>query len=93
MNNKTTPPGEDYKVRCPRLGHMINFAYCRIENRGLPCFKTLDCWFEHFGVEDHLRQELNPEEWEKIFCRTPKNKMISLIGLIEQAKRQNKETE
>ena len=93
MNKKTTPPDEDYKVRCPRLGHMIHFAYCRIENRGLPCFKTLDCWFEHFGVEEHLRQELTPDEWERIFFRPPKTKMISLVELIEQAKQQKKETE
>jgi hypothetical protein len=93
MNKKTLPPGEGYKVRCPRLGHMINFAYCRIENRGLPCFKILDCWFEHFGVEDHLRQELNSEEWETIFNRPPKNKMGSLLELIEQAKQGKDEAE
>ncbi len=92
MNKEKTPPSEDYKIRCPRLGHMIYFAYCRVENKGLPCFKTLDCWFEHFMVEEHLRQELTVEEWEKIFNRDPKTKMLSLLELIEQAKERNKES-
>ncbi len=91
MNKEKTPPGEDYKIRCPRLGHMIHFSYCRVENTGLPCFKTLDCWFEHFMVEEHLRQELTAEEWEKIFNKTPRTKMLSLIELIEQAKQRKKE--
>ena len=93
MNKKKTPPGEDYKVRCPRLGHMIHFAYCRVENSGLPCFKALDCWFEHFGVEEHLRHELTSEQWERVFYRPPKTKMISLVELIEQAKQRKKEAE
>lgn len=91
MNKEKTPPGEDYKVRCPRLGHMINFAYCRTENRGLPCFKTLDCWFEHFPVEACLRKELTVEEWKKVFNRPIKTKVISLVELIEEAKKRNRE--
>jgi hypothetical protein len=91
MERESLPPGEDYKIRCPRLGHQITFSYCRAENRGLPCFKTLDCWFEHFLVEEYLRKELNAEEWEKVFNRPPKPKMLSLVELIEQAKKVKKE--
>ena len=58
---------------------------------GLPCFKTLDCWFEHFLVETYLRKELEPEEWEKVFNRPPKPKMVSLVELIEEAKKRIKE--
>jgi hypothetical protein len=57
---------------------------------GLPCFKTLDCWFDHFLVEEHLRQELTSDEWEKIFAKPPKPKMLSLVELIEQAKKRKK---
>ena len=58
---------------------------------GLPCFKTLDCWFEHFLVEEYLRKELTPEEWEKVFDKPPKSKMLSLVELIEEAKKRIKE--
>ena len=91
MIKKSIPPGNDYMIRCPRLGHQIYFSYCRSENSGLPCFKTLDCWFEHFLVEEHLRQEIKPEEWKKIFERPLKPKALSLIELIEKAKKEKKE--
>ena len=91
MKEQNTPPTDDEKIRCPRLGHQISFSYCRSENLGLPCFKTLDCWHEHFGVEEYMKQELTPEEWEKVFGGPPKPKILSLVELIEQAKKQAKE--
>ena len=91
MRRERTPPGDDYEIRCPRLGHQILFSYCRSENFGLPCFKTLDCWYDHFLVEEFLRDELTPEEWEKAFTREKKPKAVSLLELIERAKERNKE--
>jgi len=91
MNKKNIPPGDENKIRCPRLGHQISFSYCRSENKGLPCFKSLDCWFEHFPVEAYLRRELKPEEWDNVFNRPPKPKMLSLVELIEEAKKRKKE--
>jgi len=87
MKKESTPPDNDYMIRCPRLGHQIYFSYCRRENRGLPCFKTLDCWYPHFLVEEYLREELEPEEWEKAFTKPKTTKMVSLLELIEQAKK------
>ncbi|MBW2064624.1 MAG: hypothetical protein JRJ03_06775 [Deltaproteobacteria bacterium] len=84
-----TPPGEDFQIRCPRLGHMISFSYCQRENMGLPCFKTLDCWFRHFAVEDYLRGRLSQEEWEKAFGKPRTPKVLSLVELIEEAKKRN----
>ena len=88
MPEKKTPPADDYEIRCPRLGHQIYFSYCRQENQGLPCFKTLDCWHTHFDVQAHLQAELTPEDYEKTFCKQVKPKMLSLLELIEQAKKQ-----
>ena len=91
MGKENRPPDDAYQIRCPRLGHQISFSYCRSENSGLPCFKTLDCWYDHFAVEVHLREILSPQEWEKAFESPPKPKMLSLLELIEQAKQRNKE--
>ncbi len=85
--DRTTPPGEDYTIRCPRLGHQITFGYCRRERGELPCFKTLDCWHHHFDVEGHLRGELDRERWERAFSPPGKTKIMSLLDLIEEAKR------
>ncbi len=91
MKRQNIPPEDDYEIRCPRLGHQISFSYCRSENRGLPCFKTLDCWYDHFLVEEYFRKELTSEEWDKAFKRSGTTKMLSLLELIEQAKKGTKE--
>ena len=88
MSQKTKPPADDYEIRCPRLGHQIYFSYCRQENQGLPCFKTLDCWHTHFDVQTFMQKALTAEQYENAFCRQVKPKMLSLLELIEQAKKQ-----
>ena len=83
-NNKQV---DEYSIRCPRLGHPIVFSYCRSESKGLPCFKTLDCWFQYFPVEAYLRERLSQEEWEKVFEQQGRTKVQSLLELIEEAKK------
>tara|TARA_B100001971_G_C18222794_1_gene558324 strand:- start:138 stop:416 length:279 start_codon:yes stop_codon:yes gene_type:complete len=90
MTKKPTVPPDTEKIRCPRLGHQIPFSYCRRENQGLPCFKTADCWHSHFPVVEYLRKELTPEQWKTVFMNRPKQKMLSLLDLIEQAKASKK---
>jgi hypothetical protein len=90
MSEEVVPPGEDYVIRCPRLGHQISFSYCLAERGELPCFKALDCWFEHFDVEGYFRGRLTEEQMEKAFSRSGHSKMMSLLDLIEQAKRRTR---
>ena len=87
MVNDKTKKMDEYSIRCPRLGHDITFSYCCSENNGLPCFKTLDCWFQYFPVEAHLREKLTQEEWEKVFEQKGRTKVQSLLELIEEAKK------
>jgi hypothetical protein len=87
MTDDFTAGVDEYSIRCPRLGHAIAFSYCRNENMGLPCYKTLDCWFQYFPVEDYLRERLTQEEWAKAFERKGRTKVQSLIELIEEAKK------
>lgn len=90
MTRTSEPPKDDHPIRCRKLGHGVPFSYCRKENQGLPCSKTMDCWYDHFMVEDLLRRELKPEEWERVFANPPKPKVVTLMDLIEQAKRSDK---
>ncbi len=92
MTKKYTAPPDTAKIRCPRLGHQISFSYCRRENQGLPCFKTFDCWHSHFSVVKYLKNELTPEQWKTVFMNRPKQKVLSLLDLIEQAKASKKGT-
>ncbi|MDH3390553.1 MAG: hypothetical protein OEL85_01995 [Desulfobulbaceae bacterium] len=87
MKQANTPPDDSLQIRCPRLGHQIHFAYCKKENMGLPCFKTLDCWHIHFRVVEYLQQELSPAEWQDAFENPPTPKVLSLAELIEKAQK------
>ncbi|MCK5098907.1 MAG: hypothetical protein KAR45_12445 [Desulfobacteraceae bacterium] len=89
----TDPPSDELGIRCPRLGHQINFSYCRSENKGIPCFKTLDCWYHHFDVHTYLKDKLTEQDFKKAFLNKGKPKVFSLLDLIEQAKeRKGKQT-
>ncbi len=93
MSKASKPPDDDFQIRCPKLGNQIYFSYCVQENQGLPCYRTLDCWFEHFEVAAFLKKTLTPAKWKAAFGKPPKPKMISLLELIEQAiNRQAKES-
>ncbi|MDH3826464.1 MAG: hypothetical protein OET21_03560 [Desulfobacterales bacterium] len=93
MSKPSKPPGDDFKIRCPKLGHQIYFSYCAKENQGVPCYRTLDCWFEHFEVAAFFEKALTPAQWKAAFEKPLKPKMISLLEMIEQAKnRQTKES-
>jgi len=93
MEKSIEPPNDDYQIRCPRLGHQIFFSYCVVENDGNPCFKIIDCWFRHFDVEAYLQKKLSPEQWDKLVNRPGKPKVLSLVELIEQAKKRRKEAQ
>lgn len=80
-----TPPDKSVTIRCPRLGHQIHFDYCRKENMGAPCFKTLDCWYLRFDVVGHLKSEMAEEEFNAAFEKPAKPKVASLLDLIRQA--------
>jgi hypothetical protein len=45
----------------------------------------LQCWYDHFLVEQYLREALTEEEWD-VFLRTPsKPKLASLLESVEEA--------
>ena len=75
------------ELRCPRLGGEVTFSYCEVEGRDLPCPRTIACWQEYFPVESYLREKLTPEQWDRCFNQEPKEKIVSLVELIEAAKK------
>ncbi len=84
---KSTPPVDQYTIHCPRLGHQIPFSYCRSENQGLPCFKIIDCWYDHFLIEEFLREELAGKDWDEVFKHPLKPKLALLAELIDKARK------
>ena len=79
-------PYDHLEIRCPRLGGQVTFAYCRREGGALPCQRTIICWQSRFPVDAYLKSVLTEEDWETWTNQSPKEKMTSLLELIEAAK-------
>ena len=79
----------DLQLRCRRLGHEVNFGYCRQETHGKPCRLILDCWWEQFDVHSFLRAQLSAEDLAQVERGSvvpPPAKLLSLVEMIQQAK-------
>jgi len=81
------PPFEEIQIRCPRLGGPVSFEYCRVEDRQRPCTRAVVCWSVHFDAESFFRETMTPEDFEERFHNAPPSKIITLVDLIEQARK------
>jgi len=79
---------EQLEIRCPKLGNQVTFAYCLREGGDIPCPRTIKCWHPYFPVEDYIRKRLTDADWERCFNQKPKEKILTLVELIEAAKKQ-----
>lgn len=74
--------------RCPRLGHDIAFEYCLMSGEDdFICWKALDCWWEIFDVETYLKASLHEREYSRLAEKKPKNKVASILEVVEAAKK------
>lgn len=85
-DSSTRPPFEEIEIRCPRLGGPVSFEYCRVEEHGAPCARSIVCWSVHFDVKRFFEETLTPEEFQERFHRAPPSKLVTLLDLIEQAR-------
>lgn len=77
----------DKLARCPRLGDEMPFSYCLQESGALPCSRIISCWSPVFDVESFLHEKMKDHEWKKFRNAQPKDKVSTLIEIIEAAKR------
>ena len=75
---------------CRMLGHILTFKYCRTMKEGLPCGRILDCWFELIAIEEFIEENYSDNE-KKIIFEPPKQKMISLLEILEKRKNNKQE--
>ena len=77
---------DELERRCPRIGGPVKFAYCRTcSDAESYCFKVLDCWWEIFDVERHLRETLSEVQIAALAAKRPKPKVASLVEMIAAA--------
>jgi len=74
------------KRHCPMLGHEIAFSYCRAPGQQLPCRRIFDCWWECFDIKAFMESHYDAETLAKMTAPPP-SKPLSLLELIEQAKK------
>ena len=74
------------KHRCPMLGHIISFSYCRTPGGNIPCKKIFDCWWETFNVSEFIHTHYDEATIQQIIAPNP-SKTASLLDLIEQARK------
>ena len=80
--------------RCPRLGGTVEFSYCRFcDENNHPCFKIFDCWWEIFDVVAYMKKCLSPEQFEKLTQKKAKPKVVSIVELIHEIQKRNKNQE
>jgi hypothetical protein len=82
----------DKLVRCPRLGDEMSFSYCLRESGALPCSRIISCWSVAFDVESFLHKNMSDQDWQNFDNAQPKDKVTSLIEIIEAAKRKNEDS-
>jgi hypothetical protein len=80
-------PYDGLQRRCPRLGGLVPFRYCR-NGAAAPeiCFKVLDCWWERFDVVGFFKDRLSSEAFAKLHSPPTPDKISSLIELVNQAR-------
>ena len=78
------------EIRCPRLGGQVTFAYCRVEGVELPCMRIVACWQSSLPIAEYLRDRLAPDQLERFTEQKPKERIVTLVELIEAAKKENR---
>lgn len=79
------------ETRCPRLGHEVTFAYCRREAGDLPCSRAMACWEDRIPVAAFFAESLGKQNWERYRGRKERDKITTLLEIIEAAKRRRAE--
>jgi len=78
------------EIRCPRLGGQVTFAYCRVEGGDLPCMRIVACWQSCLPITEYLRDRLAPDQLERFTEQKPKERIVTLVEMIEAAKKENR---
>lgn len=78
------------ETRCPRLGHMVKFSYCRKEGGTLPCSRVIQCWQGFFSVVEYLEKIMGREKMENVFSMKPKEKVVSILEIVEKVRREKR---
>ncbi|MEA2102904.1 MAG: hypothetical protein U9P80_10105 [Thermodesulfobacteriota bacterium] len=76
------------ETRCPMLGHLVPFRYCRRLNEGLPCRRIVGCWQDKIDAAAFVRDNYTREEIDRFMAPAPP-KLTQIVELIKQARQRS----
>ena len=85
-DHDVTAHDERMHYRCPFLGGQVPFRHCRTTDHGMPCARIVACWEHVFDVRAFLAAHYDPAELEARWRRPRKDKRLTLVDLIRQAR-------
>ncbi|HQP31444.1 MAG TPA: hypothetical protein PLB81_08945 [Deltaproteobacteria bacterium] len=71
------------ETRCPTLGHLVAFRYCRGMDGG-PCRRIMQCWSGRIDVRAYLEGRYTEREIADILA-PPQPKINQLLELVRKA--------
>ena len=66
----------------------MKFDYCRVENRGLPCPRIMDCWFERIDINGFITSNYTEEERNAVFSK-PADRLSTIFDIIKNVSPDN----
>ena len=73
---------------CPKLGGEVPFRYCRTLTEGMPCARIIVCWEPFLDVRTFIETHYDLGKLQALWSEPPKDKIVSLLDLIQKAKNQ-----
>jgi len=61
-----------------------------MEGGDLPCMRIFACWQCCIPIAEYLRESLSPEQLERFAEQIPKERIVTLVELIEEAKKESR---
>lgn len=78
---------DEREIYCRKLGHHLQFKYCRQEHQQLPCAAIKRCWQYKIPVEEFLAKSFSPDEIA--YLDEPQvSKVSTILDIIQKVQKQ-----
>ena len=74
------------EIYCRKLGHHLQFKYCRQEQQQLPCAAIKGCWQSRIPVEEFLAHAFSPHEITYI-DEPEASKVNTILDIIQKVQK------
>ncbi|MFH1195258.1 MAG: hypothetical protein V1720_06075 [bacterium] len=76
------------EIYCRKLGHHLQFRYCRQEQQQLPCTSIRRCWQSRIPVEEFLDSSFSPHEVNYL-DESHIPKISTILDIVQKVRKEN----